>query len=230
MGSLAKWGAVAGAAKGWNEGSIRQEEQKQKSLDQEREERLATLANDRLVARENTNRAHETNMEGIKTENAGLLQESKNEFTKSEREATSQVAVSEGALDRQSREKVAQIGQDGQTARTKADKNSWQYKMQPAVTKQNPDGTISTEPGGLLITDRVSNISYVQKDGMFREAESSTPARPAKDRAGAEKMLLDNPSFERGRQFAKKFGYLPLEWFHVLEQEGMIGDSGQKNQ
>lgn len=225
MGSLAKWGAIAGAAKGWSEGSKTEEDRKQHRLDQEREERLLQLKHDRTVSREDV--AHERSTAAAKTsdEQAASMQEDRQVQQTSEREAGQEFTADESALERENRLGVAGINQAGQAARSGA--NKWSYKRKEATTSMDEEGNLVTTPGEMILTDPNTQISYVQKGNMFRLDGDTSAPRPPRERDRAEKKLTDNASFEAGKMYMDKFGYLPISFFHALKQKGLVADEGE---
>lgn len=220
MGSLANWGAMAGVAKGSAEGSQEEYKRKQHTLDQQREERLQTLANTRQVARDDSRYERDQTLATQKQESDANLQTGRQTWTAGQATEKREFDAGESALERQNDLDVANIKDSGSSSRSS--KDQYVYKQQPPTSSIDPaSGAITETPGKLEITDKVTNATYVQENGIFRYASDDTPLKFPQQRQRAEKKLRDNISQDAGREYAKKFGYVPLFFFQELKSRGL---------
>lgn len=215
MGSFANLGALAGAAEGWNEGSKRAEDKAQHKYDQEREERLLQLKNDRLVAREDTQRTHEVDQKVLGHTQSMELQTGKDEFSTSERLAGQDFKAEEGRLDRESREGIEDSKQSASKDKARP---KWKTGRTQGTETMNPDGTLSTTEGLPFAINPITQITYLQKEGMWIAENSKAPPRPPAQRKAAEKDLYDNPTPRRMEIYEAKYGYLPKESIGAAER------------
>ena len=215
MGSFANLGALAGAASGWNEGSKQAEEQKQHKLDQEREERLLQLKNDRLVAREGTQQAHEVSQKKLGHVQGMEAQGSKDEFSTSERKAEQTFDAEQNRLDRESREGI----EDKKTAASKEKtRGKWKTGRTPVVERQDENENWIETGGEPTVTHPVTQVTYLQKNDMWISEQSSRAPTPPANRKRAEKILYDQPTPERMEKFESLYGYLPKESIGASER------------
>jgi len=229
MGALANWGAIGGAAKGFSKGTETAEANKRHKLDQEREERLATLQHNRQVERDNTRYEKDAEAQKAAQAQAAAMQDDRQTHQTSERVAGQEFKQGESALDRAGRQDVASINQKGQADRSGV--NKWTYKQQPNTTTTDPEtGAITETKGALTLTDPESNLTYVQVGNEFRYANAKGPSRPPAEKARAEKKLRDNLSPEAMRAYIDKFGYLPSFVFAEMKNSGAAVPAGEAPQ
>ena len=216
MGSFAAMGALAGAAQGWNEGSKAAEAQKQHGLDQEREERLATLKNNRLVAREETQRKHETSTNTVEFDRDVEQQSTEDKFTTSERLGDQEFRASESALERGSKETI----QSGKTAAAgkSATERKWKYARTADSEVINPDGTITVKTGATTATNPYDHKTYQQKGDIWTLDGSDKEPEPPKKKAEAERVLMKQPSARNLSIYMGMFGYLPIDALGASEK------------
>lgn len=207
MGSFANLGALAGAASGWNEGSKAAEAKQQHKLDQEREERLIQMKNDMLVAREGTQQKHEVSQKELGHAQAVEMQESKDQFSTSEREQRQEFDASEGQLDRESREDIASETR----AASKTRDRKFKTGRTPDVERQNEDGSWETVPGVPTIVWPINQVTYEQTEGLgwVAEGKDRNSVTPPAQKKRAEKALYEEPTTERMQIFEDKYGYIP---------------------
>lgn len=219
MGSFATLGALAGGAKGWAEGSEKEMTRKQNKLDQEREERLATLKHNRQLERDEKQQEYEVANAKTAADAAGTLQEGKDAASMDRRVAQDEAHGERTTAEIAGRERVAEIGAGAKikaAGKSGSGKEDWRYDSQKESVIDAEGNLIETDLK--IMRDKNSNIGYIQDQGVFREVGDKQPARSFVDEATtqkAEAKLLSNPTFAQGRKFYKKMHYLPLEWFQA---------------
>ena len=209
MGSFAAMGALAGAAQGWNEGSQAAEEQKRHSLDQEREERLATLKNNRLVAREETQRKHENTAATTESTRDVAAQDVKDRLTTSERLGEEKFKASESALERESREGI-QTDKTTASGKSTAERK-WKYSRTADSEVVNADGTITAKTGATTATNPYDHKTYQQKGDIWVLDGSDAEPEYPEEKAEAERILMKTPSERNLSLYMGIFGYLPID-------------------
>lgn len=220
MGSFAMMGALAGGAKGLNEGSKAAEAAKQNKLDQAREERLATLKHERLVSRETTAQTHETTAATTAFDRANETTDVKNKFTTSERTAKQEFEASESALDRASTEGIqsskAEAADKGKTER------KWKYSRTPD-TETIVDGEIVVAKGATTATNPYDHKTYQQKGDIWvlDGAEEKPYKFPTPEKkAQSEAALMKNPTPKNLSFYMQAFYYVPIDALGASDRYG----------
>jgi len=219
MGSFAMMGALAGAAKGLNEGSKAAAESAQNKLDQEREERLATLKHNRLVSRETTAQKHETTAATTAFDRANETTDVKNKFTTAERTGAQEFEASESALDRASAEGIQ--SSKSETAGKSKTERKWKYETSEKTEILNPDGSTTVVPGATKVTNPYDHKTYMQKGDILTLAGAEdepykfqTPEKKAK----AEAALMKRPTPRNLSLYMKAFYYVPIDALGASDQ------------
>ena len=220
MGSFAALGALSGAAKGWVEGSDKEYERKQNSLDQVREERLATLKHNRQMSRDEKQQEYKVQTAETLAKSGATLQEGR-DAAAGERSSAGDVAHGQRSdAEIVGRQEVADTQAAARVSSSRSsgssDKDNWRYDSKKESVIDAEGNLIETDVK--IMRDKTSNIGYIQDQGIFREVGDKAPVREFVDeetKSKAEAALLANPTFAQGRKFYKQLHYLPLEWFQA---------------
>jgi hypothetical protein len=223
MGTLATWGAIAGGAKGFAEGVEKDQEIKQHKLDQEREERLMQMRMKHDESMATTRFDREKEMQTAEWGQEEKMTEAERNWKASQETGKQTFEGQQGALDRASREKIANIEADAREKTSKASsKNKWTSGTRK-IQGVNEDG-MPIEKTVQTMTSPTSNITYVQKGDIWTwdesEGRANPPVRMPKERDKAEADLLSNPTEANIEGYMRRFGYLPLRvWDEVNKRQ-----------
>ena len=257
MGKLALWGAVAGGAKGYQKELANREKREATAIDEARQARFAKMKMEHDEALAARGEQHDKDMAGLKSDytikEIGARGESQQEVDQSRIGATteSQLEVldarnehdaSEGALDRASREKIAELGRSKPTAA--AIEAARRYKPgKTKTTRLNPDTGMEEIYEVPSLFDKESNLTYEQHGTDFylpgavpsreeiaarRAAEDQYASMSQQERATWNRnpenirvaspeniqKLYDNP--DRVAEFYDKFKFIPGRLMQVL--------------
>lgn len=223
MGTLANWGAIAGAAKGFAAGAEENRQTEQHRLDQEREERLQQLRADREEAAATVRYGREKEMQSAEWGQQEKMTTAEQEFKKSQEQQKQEYEAGQGMLDRASREKIAGIEAASREKASGASKSNKWTSDKRTVQVPDPAGGLPIEKTVKTMTSPKSQITYVQKGDIWTWDESEDrplpPVRPPKNKEAAEKDLLSNPTEGRIEKYMKTFGYLPLGIWAAVDKE-----------
>ena len=209
MGSFAMMGALTGAAKGLNEGSKAAAASAQNKLDQEREERLATLKHNRLVSRETTQQTHDTTAATTEFDRANETTDVKNKFTTAERTGKQEFEAGESALDRASAEGIQ--SSKAETAGKSKTERKWKYSRTADAEIINPDGTVTVTAGATTATNPYDHKTYQQKGDIWVLDGAKGEPTPPQKKEKAEGVLMKFPTEKNLSIYMGMFGYLPID-------------------
>ena len=235
MGALAKWGAIAGAAKGYAEG-------KQQEWDAESEAESARIDDQRKQAFERLQQEGRMELERLKQEGATGrtemtvtgqqdVQEMRGEQAADERIWKSE----ENEMDRANAREIAQIRADATRSGSGASNpiikaNLDRYQARTLTREEaNQYGIALTSTEEPAIFDNMTGTWYLQEgDKLFfaQDAERTVKARANQNHLEA---LYANP--QRATEFYDKFGYLPRGYLQALMASDMrISLSGAQSE
>jgi len=214
MGSFANLGALTGAAEGLVKGSEKAAAAKQHKLDQMREERLKALEYQRTMERDQAGYSQESKILGAEQKFETGERQGEQKFETGEREASERFEATQAELDRASDLDVEREKQSADKSKSR----KWQYKTTEDKTIQNIDGSTSVEKGVTKVTNPYDHKTYEQRGDIFVPVGTDAEPEYPKNKAGAEKHLLKNPSPTYMSIFMRKYKYLPAEALAASER------------
>jgi hypothetical protein len=224
MGSLAKWGAVAGAAKGAEKALDVRVERENAAIDEARAARLLALK-----------QKHETMMQGTKGEQAVEQIETRGDVQKElqgteiaaekdmyeieaedkqfAREDIQTFTAEQAALDRESAEGIA--AQKISASHAARNRVNDRFQAKNLTETEKGDWGIDLETDVPAVFDKLSGITYIQEGRKLVMAGDKSKPRDVEPTDAHIKLLYEKP--EQADKFYDMFGYLPVGYLGLIQ-------------
>lgn len=222
MGSLALWGAVAGAGEGWGKGVVLEAQSRENDLDRKHQSKLAELQIKADNDRELTRQKFESEAQTERLEAQEALVGKEEQYRRDIADQTTATTLSEGAANRGiDREQMASAERIAGMRADASDNSGSRFTFsQETVKVMDPDSGVMQENISSLASDKKTGMRFYQ-DGdkmipVTRDPKTNTNiAMPVSLIAPPEvvELLYKNP--EQLGDFIDGYHYVPAQFFQL---------------